>query len=113
MFILLVIFFVQGVFAVVVVLVLKRLLDKELMKAALEKFESCKASTDIKEITVLSASILSVEFQRQLESVRKRKFVQAKLNFKKDAGLKGGLAIALGDVLLDFSLGSRLQHFWS
>jgi F0F1-type ATP synthase delta subunit len=110
---LLILFLVQCAFAVVVILVLKRLLDKELMNAALEKFESCKSSSEVIEITVLSASRMNEEFKSRLESVRKRKFVQARLNFKEDPGLKGGLAIALGDVLLDFSLQSRLQNFWS
>ena len=111
--ILIIIFLVQCSIAVVVIFVLKRLLDKELRGAALEKFESCKASLDIKEITVLSASRLNEEFKSKLESIRKRKFVQAKLNFKENPDLKGGVAIALGDVLLDFSLISRLQNFWS
>jgi len=62
---------------------------------------------------VSSASTVSDEFQRQLESIRKRKFIQAKFDFQEDAGLKGGVVIAIGDVLLDFSLRSRLKHFWS
>ena len=96
-----------------VIFVLKRLLDKELMKAALEKFESCKTSPDINEIVVRSASSINDEFKDHLESIRKRKFAQANLNFQEDAELKGGVVIAIGDLLLDFSLASRLQHFWS
>ena len=103
----------QCVFAVVVILVLKKFLDKELMRAALEKFESCKASSDITAITVRFASTLSDEFKSHLESVRKRKMPQANLNFQEDASLKGGVVIAVGDLILDFSLLSRLQHFWS
>src|ERR1700733_8195173 len=109
MFILLMIFFGQCVIAVIVIFVLKRLLDKELMRAALEKFESCKISSDIKEITILSASKVDDKLQSQFESIRKRKFAQTKLNFQENAGLKGGVVIALGDLLLDFSLSSRLQ----
>jgi len=103
----------QCVFAVMVIFVLKRFLDKELLHAALEKFESCPASAEIKEIAVYSASGLSDEFKSQLESVRKRKMPQASLSFKENADLKGGVAIAMGEILLDFSLTSRLQHFWS
>ena len=113
MFIFLILILVQCVFAGVVIFVLKKLLDKELMMAALEKFESCKASSDIKEITVHTASKVNDDLQRKLESIRKRKFVQAKLDFKENTGLKGGVVIALGDILLDFSLSSRLHHFWS
>jgi F0F1-type ATP synthase delta subunit len=103
----------QCVFALVVIFVLKGLLDKELMSAALEKFESCKNAPDIKEITVLSASRVSDEFKSCLESVRRRKFNQAQLNFKENNELKGGIVIAVGDLLLDFSLSGRLQNFWS
>lgn len=113
MTILLILFFVQCVFALVVIFVLKRLLDKELMRAALEKFESCKTSPEIKEIAVRSASMINDEFKVYLESIRKRKFTQAKLSFQEDAALKGGVVIAVGDQLLDFSLSSRLQHIWS
>jgi F0F1-type ATP synthase delta subunit len=113
MFIFLIIFLGQCVFAAAVIFVLKRLLDKELMTAALEKFESCKASSDIKEITVLSASKVNHEFQHRFESIRKRKFLEAKLNFRENPELKGGVVIALGDLFLDFSFQSRLEHFWS
>ena len=110
---LLIVFLGQCVFAVVVIFVLKKLLDKELTGAALEKFESCKQSPDIKEIIVRSASSLDDEFKRRLESVRQRKFSQANLNFQQDAALKGGVVIVVGDLFLDFSLSNRLQNFWS
>jgi len=110
---LLILFLGQCVFAVVVIFVLKKILDKELAGAALEKFESCKTSPDIKEIVVRSASSLGDEFKNRLESVRKRKFVQANLNFQQDSALKGGVVIIVGDLLLDFSLSNRLRHFWS
>lgn len=103
----------QCVFAGVVIFVLKKLLDKELMRAALEKFESCKTSSDIKEIAVRSASNVNDEFKSHLESIRQRKFTEAHLNFQEDPTLKGGVVIAVGDLLLDFSLSSRLQNFWS
>lgn len=111
--VLLMIFIGQCVFALVVIFVLKRLLDKELMKAAFEKFESCKISPEVKEIAVRSASAISDEYKAHLESIRQRKFAHANLNFQEDKALKGGVVIAMGDLLLDFSLLSRLQHFWS
>jgi F0F1-type ATP synthase delta subunit len=113
MFVIFMIFFGQLVFAVAVIFVLKRILDKELMKAALEKFESSKLSPDIKEITVFSASSLNEEFKGRFESIRKRRFVQTQLIFKENSELKGGVVIAIGELLLDFSIRSRLQNFWS
>jgi len=103
----------QCVLVGIVIFVLKRLLDKELVQAALEGFESCKAPSDIKEIDVFSASRISDELKSHLESVRQCRFVQANLNFKENADLRGGLIIALGDIVLDFSLASRLENFWS
>ena len=103
----------QCVLAVVVIFVLMKLLHKELMQAALEKFESCKVSSDVKEISIYSASEISAEFKNHLELIRQRKFNQANLNFLLNADLKGGIVIAMGDLLLDFSLSSRLQNFWS
>ncbi|MBF0571346.1 MAG: F0F1 ATP synthase subunit delta [Candidatus Omnitrophica bacterium] len=113
MFTLFMVFFGQCVFAVIVIFVLKKLLDKELMSVALEKFESCKISSDIKEINVYSASAISNEVKNHFESVRQRKMPQANLNFRENADLKGGLVIVAGDLLLDFSLFSRLQNFWA
>jgi len=103
----------QCVFVVAVVFVLKKLLDRELMMAALEKFESCKASLEIKEISVYSASRISDKYKGQIEMIRQRKFDQAKLDYLENAELKGGVVITLGDLLLDFSLATRLQNFWS
>ena len=108
-----IIFFIQCVFALIVIFVLKKLLDKELMKSALEKFESCKASPDIKVITVRFALQVNDEFRHRFEYIQKRKFVQATLNFQEDASLKGGVVITLGDIILDFSLSQRLKNFWS
>jgi len=62
---------------------------------------------------VRSAVAVSDEFKRHFESIRQRKFVQANLNFQEDAALKGGVVITVGELLLDFSLLSRLQNFWS
>jgi len=103
----------QCVFAVIAVFVLKNFLDKELMNAALEEFESVKNSAEIKEIHVKFASTMPRdEFKNHIESLRRRKFSQAVLSFQEDGTIKGGVVITLGDLLLDFSLSSRLKNFW-
>jgi F0F1-type ATP synthase delta subunit len=112
MSIVLMVIFVQLIFAAVVFFILKKLLDRELLGAALEKFESCESSPAIKEITVYSASRISDESRGRFESIRQRKFSGANLNFMENAGLKGGLVISMENVLLDFSLYSRLHNFW-
>lgn len=83
------------------------------MKAALESFEACRISSEIKEITVRTASGVGDDFKSRLESIRQRKFSQASFNFQEDVALKGGVIIEAGESLLDFSLLSRLQNFWS
>ena len=60
-----------------------------------------------------SSGSVNDEFKSYFESVQKRKFSQANLNFQEDAALKGGVVIVVGDALLDFSLASRLKQFWS
>ncbi len=109
----LIIFLIQVVFVLAVIFVLKRLLDRELMNSALEKFESCKSSDQIKEITVFSCSTVNKEFRYRFESVSKRRFPQAQLKYRIEAGLKGGVVLCVGEDLLDFSLRCRLQNFWT
>jgi F0F1-type ATP synthase delta subunit len=109
----LVLFILQCLFAAGVVLVLKKHLDRELIEAALEKLEACRISQEVKEIVVRSAGGVSDDIKAHLESIRQRKFNQVHLNIQEDRTLKGGMVIAAGDLLLDFSLASRLQHLWS
>ncbi len=56
-------------------------------------------------------STLSDEFKNHFESIRQRKFPQANLDFQEDAALKGGVVIAVGDLLLDFSLSKPFAEF--
>ncbi|MBF0504724.1 MAG: F0F1 ATP synthase subunit delta [Candidatus Omnitrophica bacterium] len=109
----LILFIVQCFFALGVIIVLKKTLDRELIEAAFEKLEACKSSPEVKEIVVCLPSAVSDEMKTHLESIRQRKFVQANLKIQEDPALKGGMVIAVGDLLLDFSLSGRLQHFWS
>ena len=101
-----ILFAVQCVFTLVVIIVLKKCWDKELIQAAIEKFAACTDSPDIKKIDVRSASRISEEFKSQIESIRQRKFTQANLNIQEDPSLKGGIVITVGDLSLDFSLSS-------
>ncbi len=103
----------QCVFAGAVVIILKKLLDKELMRAALEKLEYEKIPQDVNAITVRFSCRLHDEFKDHLESIRKRRFPQTNVIWQQDASLKGGVVIIAGEQLLDFSLDNRLKHFWS
>ena len=98
---------VQFVLTFVVIVVLKKLWDKELIRAAIEKLEGCKAASGVAVVDVCCASAISGEFKSRLEAVCQRKFAQAQLNIHVDPSLKGGVVITLGDQSFDFSLSSR------
>jgi F0F1-type ATP synthase delta subunit len=102
-------FLAQGLVAAAVIFVLKRVLDKELMKAALEQLESGQIPSATGEIVVRFSAPVSDEFKNHLESIRRRRFTGAKVDFRRDAGLKGGVVIEAGEILLDFSLAGRLR----
>ena len=104
MIVVFILFSVQCIFTILVIFILKKCWDKELIQAALEKFETCEVSAQIKEIDVRSASKISEAFKSQIESIRQRKFAQANLNIQEDPSLKGGIVITVGNLSLDFSL---------
>ncbi|MBF0511367.1 MAG: F0F1 ATP synthase subunit delta [Candidatus Omnitrophica bacterium] len=103
---------VQVIFALIVIAVLKKHLSKELMRACLEAFESSKMLEEIKEIKVLTAGPLNIEAKGHLERIRQRKFSQALFSYHENREIQGGIVIAAGEVFLDFSLTSRMRHFW-
>ena len=109
MSIILVFFLGQCLFALGVVFVLKKLLDRELMGAALEQLETCKIPPDTRQIVVRLCSPASNEFKNHLESIRQRKFARANVDFRREAGLKGGVIIEAEGCSLDFSLAGRLR----
>ena len=104
---------VQTAIAVIVVFVLKKLLDKELIESALEKFTSLKSSEDITRLEVRYASPLNPMVQQRLKSLAQRKFTKVNMTWQEDKSLKGGVVIVVGDETFDFSITNRLQHFWS
>ena len=109
----LIIIVLQFVIALVVLYVLKRLLDRELQKAAIEKFMSLKKSDAVSSISVYYAGSLSLNIQQDLTALAKQKFGQAKVVFEQAQALKGGLVIQVAEEILDFSLTTRLENFWS
>lgn len=110
---LIIIIVLQIVIALIVVVVLKRLLDRELEKAAIEKMASLKNDPDAKMVSVYSAQSLPLNVQQQLTFVIKNKFSNAKVSFSELRDLKGGVMIKFDENILDFSLSSRLENFWS
>ena len=108
-----IIIILQLVIAAVVIFVLKRLLDRELEKAAVEKLMAFKPQSKVEQAHVYHAGPLSLALKQELTAIVKNKFSESKIVFEQAPGLKGGLVIKVADEMLDFSLISRLEHFWS
>ena len=106
------IFCVQVVIAGVVIFILKRLLDKELVEAALEKLQGLSAG-DIAGEIVLRVNRPDFKVQGRFEDLVRRRFPAAQLIVQEDAGLKGGVVLIVAGQTLDFSITSRLKGFWS
>ena len=104
---------VQTAIAVAVVLVLKKLLNKELIESALEKFTSLKTSPDTTRLEIHYAAPLNPAFQERFKLLAQRKFTHVALVWQEDKSLKGGVVLIVGNETFDFSITNRLRHFWS
>ena len=103
----------QLAIAGVVIVVLKRLLDRELEQAAIEKLMSLKTNATVKIVHIYYTKPLSLNVEQTLTGLVKNKFVDGEIAFEQLRDLKGGLIIKVDDEVLDFSLSSRLENFWS
>ena len=106
------IFVVQALVAGAVIFILKRLLDKELIEAALEKFQGLNAAENTGDIAVRLGR-LDLQVRARFEELARRRFSGAKFAIEEDASLKGGVIIMIGDQMLDFSVRNRLKGFWA
>jgi len=110
---LLILFIVQLMVACAVIFILKRVLDRELEKSAIEKLASFKFSGKVDKIMIYYASALSLRTKEQITSLIKQRFTCGEIVFEQLRTLKGGLMIKIADEVFDFSLSSRLESFWS
>jgi len=108
-------FGLQIVLALIVIVVLKKLLDRELIASALEQFEVMKYQGDlsqIKSIHVVGHKDMAGEIRSRFKSVAARRFKGIALDFSTDAGLKGGVKIVLHQTVIDCSLSDRLEKLF-
>jgi F0F1-type ATP synthase delta subunit len=103
----------QLAIAGIVIFFLKRVLNRELEKVAVEKLVSIKPSESVDLVTVYYAYSLPSVIEQEIRTLIKNKFTEAKIIFEQLRPLKGGLMIKIKDEILDFSLSSRLENFWS
>ena len=109
---LLILILVQVAIAGAVIFVLKRLLDRELVQAALERLHAVAVAAGTGDVVVKHCGVLSSQVQGQIQSIVRSKSPQAKVIFQEDAALRGGLAVQLPGEFIDFSLAARLKNFW-
>ncbi|MEI7998228.1 MAG: hypothetical protein WCH62_01805 [Candidatus Omnitrophota bacterium] len=109
----LILIIVQLVIAGVVIFFLKNLLDRELEKVAIEKLASLKSTEAVDCVIVYYANSISFRAAEEIKSLTSRKFINGKIVFERLQTLKGGLIIKVANEILDFSLSSRLESFWS
>ena len=105
----------QAFLALIVMFVLKKYLDRELIDVALERFETLKYQGDLaqlKEILVVSHRPLNEFVQARIKAVADKRFKGVALNLSTDTALKGGVMIVVGAVVIDNSTRQRLDALW-
>ncbi len=107
----------QCVVAVIIIVVLKNILDKNLMESAIRRLEGWPQTghpSAVTEITVI--------FHKNLSPVNKERVLKASLKhftdavkpvFQIDKKIMGGIIIKVGENTLDYSLKDRLRLAFS
>ncbi len=105
----------QLITAALAVVVLKKLLDRDLLHGAIEHAAGFHPGDDAlkaERIVVVSAEKLPPSFQAKLLAVLKEKCPRARIDFLENRALKGGLVIEVGGEVWDHSLTTRLKHLF-
>ena len=108
-------FGLQVVSAVIVIFVLKKLLDRELIASALEQFEVLKYQGDlsrVKIIHVVGHKDMGEEIRARFKSIAARRFKGVALDFSTDRDLKGGVKVVMDQTEIDCSLSDRLDKLF-
>jgi F0F1-type ATP synthase delta subunit len=111
----LVVLVLQGLLALIVVVVLRRSLGKELTGVALEQFETLRLQEDsaqLKEIIVVSCAPLEDAVALRIKAIAAKRFNGTALKFSTDTTLKGGMKIMIGATVIDCSSKNRLDSLW-
>jgi F0F1-type ATP synthase delta subunit len=110
------IFGLQVVSALIVIFVLKKLLDRELIESALEQFEVLKCQEDpvqLKNINVVGHKAMSGEVESRFKHIAARRFKEIPIKFSTDPSLKGGVLVLIGGTKIDCSLSDRLERLFA
>lgn len=105
----------QALVAVAAVYVLKRLLEKDLVRAALEQvgvFDPSDEARRAERIVVLFAGDVPTTNRAVLAQLLKEKCPRADIDFLEDPALMGGLVIEIAGKVMDYSLANRLKYLF-
>ncbi len=102
----------QVVMAALVLFLMKKLLERELLGVALEQIAGAplEHGVIVNEVVVVAAGRFSGDDEFRLRGVIRDRFPQARVLIGRDASLGGGLIIRMGDHVLDHSLWTRLKQ---
>ena len=100
----------QCFIAVIVIAVLKRLLERELIEAGFEQLQAALLPAETPQVTVRSALDLKPETRGRAQAVLKRKAADIKIIFTSDPALKGGIVFEWPGGNIDCSLADRLKN---
>ena len=112
--ILLQVFILQIIVGTIVVFVLKKVLDHQLVELAIKTFKYVKLEPDdlkLGSILVKSPFKVSQKTQNQILELAEKNFGRPmSIVIKKDRSLKGGMIIYLNSLIIDYSLVGRLKE---
>ena len=109
------VFILQVVSALIVIAVLKKLLDRELIESALEQFEVLKYHGDlaqVKMISVVGHKTMNPEIQARFKRIADRRFKGISIAFSTDSALKGGVKVVVEETVIDCTLSDRLEKLF-
>lgn len=110
--ILLKVILLQAAVGAVIVFVLLEVLKRELVHAAVQALEEVTPRSDVTQVTVVSASVFSAADELSLTAKLHRTFPAAGISMAVNRDIHGGLVIKAGDLLLDFSLLTRIKKMF-
>lgn len=101
----------QAAVAVLVLFVLKKFLERELLTCALEHLvRFSPAGEEVDEVVIVTAQKLSADDEFRLRSILKEKFPRGRIVTGEDCALWGGLVVRAGTHVFDFSLWTRIRQ---
>jgi len=107
-------FLMQLAVALVVVFILKKILEYQLIEIGVKRFENYKLNPEdqkLNGIIVLAKSGLKPSIQTRLNKIAEEKFKRPmQLFVKKDKTLRGGIVIKLNSIVIDYSVTGRLRE---